>query len=264
MTPRSITTFLRAGVGRRATSIAALLALCAASSAASAQPTESFGRAGRLTLGAERLFGLVSSTVSAEEMGTEVDLTTTSIDLGVRQGQSPWSTPRIALDGFAIDGLSLGAALGFSAVSYSGGASIGSANADLDVGSGWTLVLMPRVGYAYMFSESVGIWPRAGLSMFFSSAGLDEGAFGEQDIDGDGVPDLEVTTADLSIHGIALTAELPLVITPVEHFAILIAPSVDFGVSGSVSGGDADAGGEIEQDMQITDLGIHFGLLGWF
>jgi hypothetical protein len=243
--------------------IAGLIAL-ASSSVADAQPAQRFGRAGQLVLSGERLFGVVSSTMSLEQMGTEVDVTTTSIDLGLRMGQTPWSTPRLALDGFVIDGLSLGTALGFSTTSYSAGAEVSGASADLDLGSGWTFVAAPRVGYAYMFSDAVGIWPRAGLSMFFGSAGLELGDLAGQDLDGDGVPDTAASAPDVSIHGIALSLELPLVLTPAEHFAILIAPTLDFGVSGGMSSEDPDTDTEVDQDFTITDLGLQLGLAGWF
>lgn len=243
----------------------ALLLVAAGAATASAQSNQGLARSGQLVLSGERLFGVVSSTASVEEMGVEADVTSTSIDLGLRSGQSPWSVPRLALDGFVTDGLSLGTALGFSTTSISAGASMGGASGDVDIGSSWTLVLAPRVGYAYMLNDSVGIWPRAGLSLFFGSTGLDEGALGDQDLDGDGMPDVTFSGSDISIDGLALTAELPLVLVPVEHFAVLIAPSLDLGLSGSVSSDAAGADAEaLDQDVDITDLAIHISLAGWF
>jgi hypothetical protein len=243
--------------------IAGLLAV-ATTSVASAQTGQRFGSSGQLVLSGERLFGVAASTATSEQMGTEVDVSTTTIDIGVRQSQSPWSSPRIALDGFVTDGLSLGGGLGFSTFSLSTGATMNGTSADIDLASGWTFVVAPRVGYAYMFDGTVGIWPRAGLSLFFGSATLETNVLDGQDLDGDGMPDVMVSAPEVSLHGIALTAELPLVITPAEHFAILIAPTLDFGVSGGASTDEAGAGTSTEQDITITDLGVQIGLAGWF
>ena len=251
-----------AAVHRRAVACIAGLFAVAATTVASAQTGQRFGSSGQLVLSGERLFGVASSTATTEQMGTETDVTTTSIDIGVRPSQSPWSSPRLALDGFVIDGLSLGGGLGFSMVSLSAGADVNGTSADIDVASGWTFVVAPRVGYAYMFNDTVGIWPRAGLSLFFGNVTLETNPLDGQDLDGDGMPDVTASSPDVSLHGIALTAELPLVITPAEHFAILLAPTLDFGVAGGAS--SDDAGASTEQDITITDLGLQIGLAGWF
>lgn len=253
-----------AAVHGRAVACIAGLFVVATTTVASAQTGPRFGGSGQLVLSGERLFGLASSTATTEQMGTEVDVTTTSIDIGVRPSQSPWSSPRFALDGFVIDGLSLGGGLGFSMSSLSAGADVNGASADVDLASGWTIVVAPRVGYAYMFSDTVGIWPRAGLSLFFGSATLETNVLDGQDLDGDGMPDVTVSAPEVSLHGIAVTAEVPLVITPAEHFAILLAPTLDFGVAGGASSDDSGAGASAEQDITITDLGIQIGLAGWF
>ena len=132
--------------GRTVACIAGLLAV-AATSVASAQTGQRFGSSGQLVLAGERLFGVASSTATTEQMGTETDVTTTSIDIGVRPSQSPWSSPRFALDGFVIDGLSLGGGLGFSRFSLSAGADVNGTSADVDVASGWTFVVaLARTG----------------------------------------------------------------------------------------------------------------------
>lgn len=222
------------------------------------------GGSGVLVLSAERLFGVVSSTTSMEQMGVEASATTTSIDVGLRQSASPWSVPRLAFDGFVTDGLSLGAAAGFSTSSFSAGASSGGTDADVDLGSSWTLVLSPRVGYAYMFSEKAGIWPRAGMSFFFGGFGIDDGLLAQEDLDGDGMPDVELTAADSSVDGIALSAELPLILTPAQHFIILIAPTLDLGLTGSVSADGSASSDSSESDIEVTDFGLQVGLGGWF
>src|SRR6185503_15220765 len=71
-----------------------------------------------------------------------------------------YQAPRIGFDYFIINGLSLGGS--FTIVSIS-----------TDAGSGTDILFAPRVGYAYMFSDMFGIWPRGGFSYWHQSVDPD-------------------------------------------------------------------------------------------
>ncbi|MGC4092527.1 MAG: hypothetical protein QM756_32545 [Polyangiaceae bacterium] len=111
----------------------------------------SFGNAGELAISAERLVGVSRTASTTKVMGIKEKSSTNRVNLLLNHnGDSRgYSSPRLAFDYFAIDGLSLGASVGFSANSG-------------DFKSREVLVA-PRVGYALMFSETVGIWPRLGI-----------------------------------------------------------------------------------------------------
>ena len=106
---------------------------------------------------------------------------------------------------------------------------------------GW--IVSPRVGYGYAFNDAVGLWPRLG----FTYVGL-SGSFPMNE--------------DVKQHYFALSAEVPVVITPAPHTMLTIAPTVDWGFSGSAS--TNFAGNTTSVDTKAIALGLHAGLGLWF
>jgi hypothetical protein len=201
---------------------------------------------GRFSVGAERLFGVAYQTTTIEQGGVKETLSTTSVSLLTKPNASPITAPRIAFDYFAIDGLSVGMGIGYSTISNDATLE-GVAGAQVGGGRGvHAFVVAPRVGYAYMFNEYVGLWPRLGMTYSLLSS------------NGDQANDVEVSS-----HSLAVSGEVPLVFTPVSHVAFLLAPTIDYGVSAAV---DVTLPNSPQQsvDNSPLDIGLHAGLAVWF
>jgi hypothetical protein len=116
-----------------------------------------------------------------------------------------------------------------------------------------TFLIAPRVGYALMFSDMFGIWPRGGITFFsrkVSQQNFNAGTGG-------------TTEQTDSVNGFSLTVEVPFIISPVEHIGITIAPTLDFPITGS---GSREETGQptVDSTVKTTDFGISAGLLTWF
>ena len=198
--------------------IAGVLSLALLSSAAYGSQ---FGSQGQLNVGVDRVFGYAKSTTKTTTdvpgVGSTSDETTNkSFGILGNTAVSPMSTPRFALDFFVAPSVSVGGAL-----TYVDGDSVA------------TFLLAPRAGYAAMFTDQIGIWPRGGLTYFNRS------------IDG----------ADGSRHNLAITAEAPFVFRATDGLAFLVGPTVDLGILGSGPGTD-------DPTVKTTDIGLQVGIVG--
>jgi hypothetical protein len=218
-----------------------------------AQAQETFGSEGQFAVSGERLFGVTWSTQSSEEGDVKSTQSYTNISLLANPYGpfvSAYSFPRVGADFFVIDGLSVGAALGLFTVSSSSKVEAGDQEQEEDGPSLSGFLLAPRIGYAAMFNETVGIWPRGGITYVNASSESSDG-------------DSETTSSSL-----ALTIEAPLVIAPVPHVALTIGPTLDFGLSGSTERTTTDptTGEEStdEEDVDSTDIGLQAGITVWF
>jgi len=143
--------------------------------------------------------------------------------------------------------LSLGIGLGYSTIAMdTKAATTGAVQASATGGAGiHSFVVAPRIGYAHMFNEHVGLWPRAGITYNWIS------------IDSDNSSDTE------SEDSLAVSAEIPLVLAPVPHVAFLLAPTIDYGVAG---GAKVRTAGMPDQNIDLNplDIGFHAGIALWF
>jgi len=182
--------------------------------------------------------------VTLEPGNSEISTTTQTIGF-IAQGEatSPYSVPRLALDYFVADGVSLGGSIGYATSSSETETSAGGATVTTEGDPTTAFLFSLRGGYAHMFSQSAGIWPRLGFTYY---------NLGTEDADG---------TGEFTVSGFALGLEVQFVLSPVEHFAFTVGPSFDVGLGGSseVSNG----GTSTETDMTITDIAITVGVLGW-
>jgi hypothetical protein len=198
---------------------------------------QTFGEKGQLAISAERLFGFVhdSSTVTAAgvDSTTKTDsfsLLSSPISLSGTTGLA-YSAPRVAGDYFVIDNLSVGAALGYSHVSYTQPV---TANANVETsGDSWTFA--PRAGYSFLFSDMIGIWPRGGFTYRTFSRGSDGG------------------------HVLALTLEAPFTFSLIPHVVFTAGPTLDLGLSGSVD--NTAAGTTTSFDFSATEIGVQTALV---
>ncbi len=188
---------------------------------------------GTFVLSAEHLTGVIHDDLKSN--GATLGITT--IALFGYQATTVFDMPRIAFDGFVIDGLSIGGSLAVYQASF--GLSGQNSQSYTDV------LIAPRVGYAYLFSRSVGIWPRAGFSYWHRG----------------------FSDAAASTHAFAFDADCPLVFFPAPHFAITVGPILDVSFGGSVTTDTvnlAPVGVAANQDISLLQFGLSAGVAGFF
>jgi hypothetical protein len=159
--------------------------------------------------------------------------------------RTQYTFPRVGADYFVIDGLSVGAALGWlhsTGEQEEEDASGETEKNDLPTYDG--ILFAPRVGYALMFQKMLGIWPRGGVTyVSFSS---------------------ETDAVEVSGNHLALTLEVPFVISPVEHVAFTVGPTLDLGISGGTEADPDGPGPTVENDSKATEIGLNAGVTVWF
>ncbi len=101
--------------------------------------------------------------------------------------------------------------------------------------------IAPRVGFAYMFTDVIGIWPRLGVSY----------AHLTQDVE----------DANQLTHLVLFDIEAPLLIEPIKHFAIMITPSVDTSLGGSTLYDEGP--GSPSQPISETAFALSCGVAGF-
>ncbi len=216
-------------------------ALCASPLSAVAQD---LGKQGDLSVAAERLSGLSTGTISVDPDGpveeADFDFVSFRVLTSDAVGSGPLETtllpvfsfPRIGIDYFLAEQISLGGSLGLVTTSWDddGG---NSANAT-------TFLLALRVGYWLPLNDTFSLWPRGGLSFVTAS---------QTDEDGD----REVSTTLP-----ALSLEAPLMIALGPAF-LQVAATLDLSFAGSA---ETRQDGETvnEFDVSAFELGLQAGL----
>ncbi len=181
-----------------------------------------FAESGQVVVSAERLMGFWHASRKADGADEAMDADYLTL-LGNPAGAlTVYSSPRIGFDAFVVPGLSLGGSLVYA---HSSGDGQDDEN---------YFAITPRVGYAAMFTPSVGIWPRGGVSYVLTSSD------------------------DLDVNFLALTLGADLALVPVGHTLITVGPTVDVGLSGSV---ETDLG---DADVTATVFGLSAGIGIWF
>ena len=210
-----------------------------------------FGTAGQFAISAERITSINHSSRKTEDDESDVTVTTSTTNIALLTNPvggftTGYSFPRLAGDYFVTDGLSVGAAIGVFSTSFSSETEIDGESEESDGPTSSGVLVAPRVGYAFMFGDNIGLWPRGGVTYI--------GAGSEQE-DGD----------ESSTRLFALSVEAPFVFVPVPHVAFLAGPALDLGLSGSDET-DPDAAGAPNQETEykITDFGLHVGMTAYF
>jgi hypothetical protein len=196
-------------------------------------------------LGIERAFGLVVASDTTEtDLGTTTS-SSTNISLGLSRlsGLSTtYSAPRLGMDYILTSGLSFGAGLGFTNVATSTETEFDGMDAnETDGGSVTAFVLAPRVGFLIGLTDTLGFWPRGGITHVALSLAAGDDSLAN----------------DASQSRTALTLEAPLVLMA-GPIGFLIAPTIDIGLSGSQEVDD----NESEAEFSATEFGLQFGIMG--
>ena len=213
-----------------------------------------FGSAGQFAISADRLTGVSHTTVKREqgEVTVTQNMTTITLLASTLDGRnSAYSFPRIGGDYFVIDGLSLGAAIGLVHTSSSNETEQGNNSIETDGPSQTGFLIYPRVGYALMFQDSFGFWPRGGLT--YASASSTQEADDEDEDD-----------SKTSLSALALSLEALFVFSPVPHVAFTAGPTLDLGLSGSFENNPGGPGTTTEYDIKATDIGLQLGITAFF
>jgi hypothetical protein len=213
--------------------------------------------AGTLAIGGEHLTGLFHTSISASANNVESDGSVTHFALLGMGSGAPAETPRIGLDGFVIDGLSLGGTLGIDHSSGDQNAAVGAGAITVSTSgssSSTTLILAPRIGYAVMFTNSIGIWPRGGIVYYHSWISNEPIA----------TPGTPRPSTDATLHFIGLGLDAPFIFAVSPGFAITAGPMMELAFDGGYSLDNPPAGTTVTSiDMSYTTFGLSVGLLGW-
>jgi hypothetical protein len=155
------------------------------------------------------------------------------------------NSPRLALDFFVTEGFSIGGSFFVMSTSVSRDVEPDPAGtASGDVGSGVIWGIHPRIGYAMAFDETFSIWPRAGITYWKAAWEDDDGN-------------------ESNLNGLALTGEVMLGISPFSHFAMLVGPYVDLGVSGTAED-KPSSGPATDVDSTLTSFGLAVSIVAYY
>jgi hypothetical protein len=217
--------------------VAVALALCATFAATNAV-AQTFADRGTLAFSADRLFGIYLTHAEVDpEPNSNFDMDRDGTEVGLlwqAAALTPYTVPRLSIDYFVIDHLSVGGTVAFASGSWDDGP------ADYNASG---LLFAPRVGGAWMFNDWVGIWPRGGLTYYGLNGGASVGGLGN----------------DADAWQLALTAEAALVLSPAEGFAFTVGPAFDLGLAGKW-----DPPGAGDNDFGMYSLGLlTAGVLGY-
>lgn len=200
---------------------------------------EHFAEPGTLSIAAERLLGIGYSRTRMELDDEDATLKQ------VRGVLLPdWG---LGVDYFPIKGLSLGGALGLSTLSDTW-AEEGPDNKDSQLRFNLGL----RAGYAIMFSDTVGFWPRGGFGYQMQRMKQEFG-------------DLETS---VRLGAITFDVDANLVLAPVPHVGFLLGPGFDIALMANgkqeTTGAGVD-GDEVDFDkVSWMSVGGYAGILVWF
>jgi hypothetical protein len=141
-----------------------------------------------------------------------------------------YAAPRVGVDSFVAERLSLGAAASVSKFGRP---------------DHWQLLLAPRLGYAVPLSSRVSLWPRVGFTYVTAL----ENEFG-------------AARGTLE----ALTLEVPFVFTVAPRFFVSLAPMADIGLGGSASLSGLAGFPGTNQNIKLkqSDYGVEGGLGAYF
>ncbi len=184
---------------------------------------QSLGRKHDITFAADRLFGFYGIDTDLDP-GTDRDMT--SYGLAYQSPIGLFDVPRLGIDFFLIQQLSIGGSIGWFV--YDPDA---PGNNDEDV-SGF--IFSPRIGYVIPFNAEWGIWPRGGLT--YASRDRND-----------------------VYHATAFTLEAHFYYMPAPAVGFMLGPVLDLGFSG-----ERRIPGNQDADYEERLFGLAFGMFARF
>jgi hypothetical protein len=250
----------RSSIVSLAATTAAAAAFFAGERGAAAQTR--FGDQRQLAITAENLF-IFSGERQAESFPTGDRVETTNrfgILLSDRQDQvsglfGSSVTPHIPQIGghyFVIPNLSVGGTIGYEnrGGSVTGPPVPNNVLVTVSKPDAATFVFAPKVGYALMFTNSLGFWFRGGITFLRVGA---SSAVDSRDKE--------------SVSYWMLSADALFVVAPVQHFGFYVGPQADISLGGSHSATNVQGNGiviEGSQNRSFRDILVGTGLIGYF
>jgi len=220
-----------------------------------AVPGANFGKAGQFAISGDRLIGLSWESFSLDQNGGKLTESNTSLSLlttpsylsiGSFNAVGAYNMPRLSLDYFVIDGLSVGGSLEYFSISGHRKTEAAGVTTETGTGSSYGFLFAPRVGYAFMFTDMLGIWPRGGITYV-------TGTFKNDNGDETG-----------SFNQFAFSLEAPLVISPFPHMGFVVGPALDIGVTGSAKNRNPNSGLTTSFDATSLNVALNAGLFVYF
>ncbi len=204
---------------------------------------DNIGEEYQFVFGVDRVFGAYFDRTSTSQNQAETSTSETRVGLVGSPGSNVFTNqPRLALDYFVMEGLSVGGSLTYAYSTGKQTTKVGSTETSKDLNDVSGALLAPRVGYALQFDETFAIWPRGGLSMFFGTTTTSD------------VIEGEVQRSDSSVSFVDLSLEAPLTISPSDNVAFLVGPYLDLPLTGKL--GDVDA--------KSWGFGLTAGFVGYY
>jgi hypothetical protein len=207
----------------------------------SASAADGFANAGTLAISAEDMTGYFARSLKYwNENDRTVEFSRSSFSLGMATGGV-----RLGLHYFLLKQVSLGGTLGFEHVSGSNTYQDDPGTWSTNVPSETRVVIASRIGYALMFTDSVGIWFRGGLGYEQNKRRMND------------------TGQNYARDSFAmLSADILFVWSFVQHFGLFIGPTADRSFVGRHYEHDDD--GNWSNDARWYRLGVTSGLVGYF
>ena len=205
-----------------------------------------FGDKSQLAITGENLFVFSSERFGEHFPDGEHSVTTTRFGFLYSQGSATPRGPQAGIHFFIIPSLSIGATLGYESRGGSETQPEGMRGIiTRDTENISTFVIVPKVGYALMFTNVVGFWFRGGPGYFRVGA----------------TNPIDTRIKDVNSYGL-LSLDAFFVISPVQHFGFYLGPQGDISFTGTHSHTDQN-GIEISQTANYRSLGLGLGLIGY-
>jgi hypothetical protein len=222
----------------------------------------------QLALSADRLFGYhhwwLSATptlldgdpitgIEVSEKGDQVALLTggSAVDSAF-MGLNAHAIPRLGVDVVLGPGVTVGGSLSY--YSSSGEITVSGTTAAVTQKNNkiQAFGVSARVGYAVMFTDVVGIWPRAGIT------------YGTQVLTRWVYPSATAapTEQEWDVNYVSVDPEFLVVLSPVPNFGLLVGLTGSIGATGGFTAKSAGLTVE-EGDMTANNIGVTAGLMGY-
>jgi hypothetical protein len=209
---------------------------------------------GTFIVSAERLFGLSVNRTTTGTNNGDVSVDHTGFGLLLSSPSTVHMLPRMALDVAIIDGLTVGAGLGFFVGDRQ---TVTDNNATTTTAQGPTttaMVLAPRAGYALHISSIVSFWIRAGFTYYRTNSENDRT-----------VANVTTATSDRT-SGLAFDVEPTFLFQAFDHLAFTAAIIADLPLSGdhTVEARTGNVTTSRSVDQTVRNVGVVASMLGMF
>lgn len=195
-------------------------------------------------LTAENLFGFSLERVG-RDLPNDSESSTTVTNFGLFHRTTIYRGPWVGAHYFVIPNLSIGATLGFVATGGSNTSTQRGTSVTTDLDSGFTFIVLPKVGYYLALTNMLGFWFRGGPGFWRTST---------SDADNDS------GTAQSFWF---LSVDALFTVTPVNYFGFYVGPQGNFSFAGSYSSTNT-MGATTSWDATYRSFSIDAGMFGYF